>query len=72
MLFESRIPTPNPESRIPKSRIPDPGTYGSRSAGIPSAIVAKNAGTSELMLRQHYNKHIRDGANPFDRMVANL
>ena len=42
------------------------------AAGIPSAIVAKNAGTSELMLRQHYHKHIRDGANPFDRMVANL
>jgi integrase len=37
------------------------------SAGIPAAVVAKNAGTSEAMLRQHYFKFIREDRSMFDK-----
>jgi integrase len=41
------------------------------SAGIPSALVAKNAGTSEKMLREHYHKFIVDTDRAiFDRAPA--
>jgi integrase len=40
------------------------------SAGIPSALVAKNAGTSEAMLRAHYHKFIAEDRSLFDRAPA--
>lgn len=41
------------------------------AAGIPSALAAKNLGTSEPMLRQHYHKFLRgDGVNPFEKIRA--
>jgi integrase len=40
------------------------------SAGIPSAAVAKNAGTSEQMLRAHYFKFIAEDRSLFDRAPA--
>ena len=40
------------------------------SAGIPSATVAKNAGTSEAMLRQHYHKFLPADRDAFDRAPA--
>lgn len=40
------------------------------SAGIPSAVVAKNAGTSESMLRAHYHKFIDADRAAFDRVPA--
>jgi hypothetical protein len=38
------------------------------AAGIPSALVAKNAGTSEEMLRQHYHKIVPADRSIFDRV----
>ena len=40
------------------------------AAGIPSALVAKNAGTSEAMLRQHYHKIVPADRAIFDRVPA--
>jgi integrase len=40
------------------------------AAGIPSALVAKNSGTSEQMLRQHYHKFIAEDRSLFDRVSA--
>ena len=40
------------------------------AAGIPLALVAKNAGTSEAMLRQHYHKWISEDRSIFDRAPA--
>ncbi|MCC7079476.1 MAG: site-specific integrase [Burkholderiales bacterium] len=40
------------------------------SAGIPSALVAKNAGTSEAMLRAHYHKIVPADRSLFDRVHA--
>ena len=41
------------------------------AAGIPSALVAKNAGTSEAMLRAHYHKFIaEEDRTLFDRVPA--
>jgi integrase len=40
------------------------------AAGIPAALVAKNAGTSEAMLRQHYHKWIAEDRSIFDRAPA--
>jgi len=40
------------------------------AAGIPSALVAKNAGTSEEMLRQHYHKIVPADRSIFDRVAA--
>jgi integrase len=40
------------------------------SAGIPSALVAKNAGTSEAMLRAHYHKIVPADRSLFDRVQA--
>jgi integrase len=41
------------------------------AAGIPAALVAKNAGTSEAMLRQHYHKWIVDEDRKlFDQVAA--
>ena len=40
------------------------------AAGIPSALVAKNAGTSELILRQHYHKFLGEqDRSIFDRVA---
>jgi integrase len=40
-------------------------------AGIPAALVAKNGGTSEAMLRAHYHKWIHDeGRAVFDRVQS--
>jgi integrase len=39
------------------------------SAGIPSSLVARNAGTSEAMIRSHYHRWIRDDDRAlFDRV----
>jgi integrase len=38
------------------------------AAGIPSALVAKNAGTSEAMLRAHYHKLVPADRSIFDRV----
>jgi integrase len=40
------------------------------AAGIPSALVAKNAGTSEAMLRAHYHKIVPADRSIFDRVAA--
>ncbi len=40
------------------------------AAGIPAALVAKNAGTSDAMLRQHYHKFIAEDRSLFDRVTA--
>jgi integrase len=42
------------------------------AAGVPSSLVAKNSGTSEAMLKQHYHKLIADGPNVFDRLQVAL
>ena len=40
------------------------------AAGIPSALVAKNAGTSEAILRQHYHKFLGEqDRSVFDRVA---
>jgi integrase len=40
------------------------------AASIPAALVAKNAGTSEAMLRAHYHKFIAEDRSIFDRAPA--
>lgn len=40
------------------------------AAGIPAALVAKNAGTSEAMLRAHYHKLIPEDRKMFDAVEA--